>query len=180
MIGVDTELSVLSSRSLLAAVCADGASLPFRTASFDLIICHHSLEHFRNISPVIQEIARTLKPRGRLFVSVPDGYSFSDRLYRALLAGGGHFQQFSFPGLVNLVEGETGLRLAVWERLYSSFNFVDARTFQPAPKGPLPGPFPRRMRYVGKLPSGLISGTRVLLNLVTRCVDCSATIKTPA
>jgi SAM-dependent methyltransferase len=171
VIGADSDFPSLQAAGSLLGVCSDGIALPFHQDSFDLIICHNSLEHFRDARAVVREIARILKPSGRLYVAVPDGRSFSDRLYRFLLTGGGHFQQFTFQSLVLLVEAETGLRLAAWQRLYSSFNYVDRRTFLPAPLGAHPGPLPRRMRWVGMLPGALTSGIRTFLNVATRQVD---------
>lgn len=171
VIGADVHLPSLRETGSLRAVCADGGALPFAEHCFDLVICHHSLEHFPDAQAVLHEVARILKPSGRLFISVPDGRSFSDRFYRFLLTGGGHFQQFTFDSLVRLVESETGLRLTAWNRLYSSFNYLDKRTFQPAPLGPHPGPLPRRMRWVGVLPEYVISGLRVFLNVASRGID---------
>jgi SAM-dependent methyltransferase len=145
--------------------------MPFKSQAFDLIICHHSLEHFPDADAVIKEIARVLKPTGRLFVSVPDGRSFSDGLYRLLLAGGGHLQKYTFDDLVGRVESRTGLRLVAWKRLYTSFIYLEKRNFVPAPLGALPGPLPRRMRWVGLLPSGLITAIKVCLNVATRLSD---------
>src|SRR5437870_2305691 len=48
--------------------------LPFDDGSFDLIVCHHVLEHLAPLDAVLSEIARVLKPDGRLFVAVPNGY----------------------------------------------------------------------------------------------------------
>lgn len=171
VIGVDLDPKELAHNPDLPAACAASDSLPFATCSFDLVICHHSLEHFRDVSGAIREIRRVLKPEGRLFVSVPDGSSFSDRLYRLLLCGGGHFQRFSFESAVGAVESGTGLHLAAWRELYSSFIFVDSRNFVPAPRGRLPGPLPRRMRWLGYLPSWCFSAARLFLNLSSRIAD---------
>jgi SAM-dependent methyltransferase/DNA-directed RNA polymerase subunit RPC12/RpoP len=171
VIGVDLDPNELPHNPDLPAACAASDSLPFATRSFDLVICHHSLEHFRDIPGAIREIRRVLKPEGRLFVSVPDGSSFSDRLYRLLLCGGGHFQRFSFESAVGAVESGTGLHLAAWRELFSSFIFVDRRNFVPAPRGRLPGPLPRRMRWLGHLPSWCFDATRLFLNLSSRLAD---------
>jgi len=43
---------------------ADGKRLPFRDASFDLVLCLYGLHHFRGYSEALREIARVLKPTG--------------------------------------------------------------------------------------------------------------------
>jgi SAM-dependent methyltransferase len=165
--GVDVDIHSLANNKNPAA-CAESHQLPFASSSFDLILCHHTLEHFPDLPGTIREIRRVLKPHGRLFVSIPDGASFSDRLYRLLFSGGGHVQQFHFDSIVAQIEHGTCLHLASWQQLHSSFLFVDRRNFLPAPAGPLPGPFPRRMRWLSHLPGWFYSGTRIFLNLATR------------
>jgi SAM-dependent methyltransferase len=176
VIGVDVDPKELARNRELASVCAESHTLPFASRSFDFVICHHSLEHFRDPAGVIREIRRVLRPQGRLFVSVPDGRSFSDRLYRLLLCGGGHFQRFSFDSVVGAIESGTELHLAGWRDLFTSFIFVDKRNFVAAPRGRLSGPLPRRMRWLGYLPSWFFGAARVFLNLGSRLADrCFAT-----
>jgi len=38
-----------------------------------LVIAHHSLEHFANVSGTLDAIGRVLTDQGSLFISVPDG-----------------------------------------------------------------------------------------------------------
>ena len=171
VIGVDVDSKELVHNRELPGVCAESDTLPFLGESFDLVICHHSLEHFREAAGAVREIRRVLRPQGRLFVSVPDGRSFSDRLYRLLLCGGGHFQQFSFESVVRTIETGMGLHLAGWRELFTSFIFVDKRNFMQAPRGRLPGPLPRRVRWLGHLPSWCFSATRLFLNFSSRLID---------
>jgi len=171
VIGIDVDVTAPASNAGFPRACGDSHRLPFASQSFDLVICHHSLEHFHDVPGTIREIRRVLRPQGRLFVSVPDGWSFSDRLYRLLLCGGGHLQRFTFESIVGEIESGTGLHVAGWQELSTSFIFVDKRNFLPAPVGALPGPLPRRMRWLGILPSWLFSGARISLNLATRVAD---------
>jgi DNA-directed RNA polymerase subunit RPC12/RpoP len=88
-----------------------------------------------------------------------------------LLCGGGHFQRFSFAGVVGAIESGAGLHLAGWRELFTSFIFMDKRNFALAPRGRLSGPLPRRVRWLGHLPSWCFDATRLFLNLGSRLVD---------
>lgn len=46
----------------------DAAVLPFAPASFDAAFCERCLYEFEDLEPVVSELARSLKPRGRLAV----------------------------------------------------------------------------------------------------------------
>jgi SAM-dependent methyltransferase len=54
-----------------ALVAGDGQRLPFADASFDRIICTETLEHVADDQLTLRELARVLRPGGRLAVSVP-------------------------------------------------------------------------------------------------------------
>ena len=93
--GVDIlRRDLVSARRLLAGngppstfVQADGGRLPFIDASFDFVACTETLEHAADAAMMLRELARVLRPGGRLVVSVPDtlselvAYHFYD-LYR--------------------------------------------------------------------------------------------------
>ena len=74
-------------------LAAREASLPFQDASFDAVISNHSLEHFEQLQPALQELGRVLRPNGSIFIAVPDASTFADRLYRWLARGGGHVKE---------------------------------------------------------------------------------------
>ena len=168
--GVDVVFPKSASRRLIA-VSADGHRLPFAAASFDLIISQHSLEHVHDAGAVLREMRRVLKPGGNLYIAVPESTSLTDRLYRFLFCGGGHLQRFTFDGVVQLIEQETSLKLIAWKNLYSSFIYVERRNFIPAPIGKFPGPFPRRMRWLGRLPDVAFRAVKVTLNVASRLSD---------
>lgn len=44
-----------------------GEALPYADESFDVVVCVDVLEHVRDLSRVIREVARVLKPSGRFF-----------------------------------------------------------------------------------------------------------------
>lgn len=53
------------------SVRGDIGAIPFRDATFDLIICCHVLEHLPADAPALREIARTLRPGGQALIMVP-------------------------------------------------------------------------------------------------------------
>jgi SAM-dependent methyltransferase len=137
VVGVDVDANEFPRSSNHFSAHALSHQLPFADQSFDLVVCNHSLEHILETQATVIEIHRVLKHGGRLFVTVPDGKSFSDRLYRLLFCGGGHLQRFTFESIICEIESSTQLHLAGWKELSSSFIFVDRRNFLPAPLGPL-------------------------------------------
>ena len=115
-------------------VLADAARMPFRTGAFDLIVSNHSLEHFPDLASTLQEIRRTLKPDGALYVAVPDATTFTDRLYRWMARGGGHVNAFESPSdVIGPVERATGLALRSTGTLYTSLSFLNSHNFTAPP-----------------------------------------------
>jgi SAM-dependent methyltransferase len=51
-------------------VTADGARLPFRDASFDLVVAFMSLQDMDDLEGAARDIARTLRPEGRLCLAI--------------------------------------------------------------------------------------------------------------
>jgi SAM-dependent methyltransferase len=73
----DYERAVEAGRKISAVVQAAGESLPYPDQSFDLVLSHEVLEHVENDRQSAVEIARVLRPGGRLVLFVPNrGYPF--------------------------------------------------------------------------------------------------------
>ncbi len=108
------------------SVQGDAQLLPFRDFSFDGIIANHSLEHIVGMKPCLRELRRVLKNDGRLYVAVPDASTLSDRLYRWLAHGGGHVNAIvDSHRFAEVLEAETGLRVAAVRLLHTSFAFAN-------------------------------------------------------
>jgi SAM-dependent methyltransferase len=142
--------------------------LPVASASIDLVICNHALEHFKELETALKEIARVLKPDGRLYIAVPDGQGFCDDAYRWIFEGGGHVNRFRREDLVRLVESVVGMRLAQWQNLYSSFNYL--RGIADLLNAPRPD-LQARLKWIARLPRDLIRTTQWELYMATRVVD---------
>jgi SAM-dependent methyltransferase len=106
-------------------VQADGGRLPFDNASFDFVACTETLEHAADAGLMARELARVLRPGGRLVVSVPDAlpelvaYRFYD-LYRHDPFG--HRRIYTRGSIVRAVEA-VGLRVYA-QRLRNSVEAV--------------------------------------------------------
>jgi 2-polyprenyl-3-methyl-5-hydroxy-6-metoxy-1,4-benzoquinol methylase len=55
---------------------ANLTALPFASETFDLIICKHVLEHLEEPESAFRELARVLRPRGRLLVLTPNRFHY--------------------------------------------------------------------------------------------------------
>lgn len=69
--GVDFENTGHEHSNELIDVFYDGRQLPFEDDSFDVILCTEVLEHLFTPSVLLGELARVLKPGGKLFLTCP-------------------------------------------------------------------------------------------------------------
>jgi len=90
--GVDLSIHACraaKSKNRSLPVCrSDAECLPFRSRSFDVVLCLQLLEHTPYPENVIAEITRVLKPGGILFLSAPNllGSNLLTRMYRTARA----------------------------------------------------------------------------------------------
>jgi SAM-dependent methyltransferase len=70
-----------------ALLVADAMRLPLADATVDVVIATDLLEHFVDPPALVDELARVLRPGGRLLASVPNLVSYNNRL--SILAGSG-------------------------------------------------------------------------------------------
>ncbi|MBI4576418.1 MAG: methyltransferase domain-containing protein [Planctomycetes bacterium] len=79
VVGLDVALAQLRIASELNTntplVQADGEALPFRDASFDVIVSLCTLRYLADPASALKEFARCLRPGGVLFIDVPNSYS---------------------------------------------------------------------------------------------------------
>ena len=96
-------------------VCAAGEGLPFPGGFFDMVLSHEVLEHVQDDRVSVEEIARALKPGGRLVLFVPNrGYPVETHgIYRR---GVYHFGNKLF---VNWLPRKWRDKLAPHVRVYS-------------------------------------------------------------
>jgi SAM-dependent methyltransferase len=143
-------------------VQADAARLPLPDASCDLALASHSLEHIADWRGAVREAARVLRPEGALIIAAPDGDSLSDALYRFLDKGREHVNRFRREQFVEAVERQTGLRLAAWRLLYSSYSFLNR---QPGQR------FGGRARPLNWVPPPLLGSFLLAWNALAHAAD---------
>jgi SAM-dependent methyltransferase len=83
---------------LASVLQADAFALPFRDGCFDRVICAEVMEHVHDYRAAARELARVLRPGGRLAVTIPT--ATSEWLYLRLgdeyfESPGGHIRVFS-------------------------------------------------------------------------------------
>jgi SAM-dependent methyltransferase len=74
--GVDMTDEPRANGNIDAAARADLARLPFRDDIFDIAISSHVAEHLTQPERVFGELARVLKPRGRLLILTPNRWHY--------------------------------------------------------------------------------------------------------
>ena len=93
--------------ALFAVLVGDALRLPFADASFDAVIASEVLEHIADWRGALAEVARVLKPGGRLCVSVPRPWCericwWLSRDYHQ--TPGGHLRIFPIQALRRAIE----------------------------------------------------------------------------
>jgi len=76
VVGVDVTQDVRGNPNLDTAVRGDLSVLPLRDASFDLVILSHVVEHLMEPSAAFRELARVLRPGGRLLLLTPNRWHY--------------------------------------------------------------------------------------------------------
>lgn len=95
-------------------VVGDASRLPFRDGVFDAVICTETLEHLPDDAGAISEIARLLRPGGKLLGAVPSHFTellFWRLSYAYCHTPGGHVRIYHPDQLARQL-GCAGLRLA--------------------------------------------------------------------
>ncbi len=133
--GIDLDLSALKenlSRGLNNMLQANAIKLPFKEKSFDIIICSELLEHLREgmDKDALREMARILKPGGRILITVPslEGVRSASRLRNLGHAdeSGGEYHYragYSYKEIESMVKDIPDLNIR--DKRYSLFIFSE-------------------------------------------------------
>ena len=107
LVGIDVDPKLLDLARLLLAdhevkarlEIADitDATLPDRLGTFDIVFCNDVLEHVQDLDASADHLARLLKPKGRLFLEIPNGMALS------YIESDGHYK---LPGITLLDHAE--------------------------------------------------------------------------
>ncbi len=100
---------------------ADLEALPFADASFDGALCTEVIEQSRRPWQVIAEVARVLRPGGRLYLTAPFDWHFVDEPY--------DYFRFTTHGVRALLEG-AGLRVDVVEPVGGMFSALAGKLLE--------------------------------------------------
>lgn len=114
-VDIDYPSMHIAAQAVDRCVVAACEALPFPAASFDTVLSHEVLEHVRDDAMALAEIARVLRPGGRLIVFVPN------RLYPFETHGcywRGRYRFGNIP-LVNWLPDRWRHRLAPHVRAYT-------------------------------------------------------------
>jgi SAM-dependent methyltransferase len=167
-LALDDDPAAFTTAVRYSRVVGKSHQLPVRDGSIDLLICHHALEHLAPLEGTLAEMARVLTPDGRCYISVPNGYSLCDAIYRLVFLGGGHVNRFRRDEVVRLVEQCLDVRLVAWHKLYSSFVYL--RKLMELLEAPPPD-LPRRLKTIGWLPLRSVGFVQRTLYVGTRLLD---------
>ncbi len=82
IVGVDVTTQLRDNPNIQRSVLGDVQTLPFSDASFEVVLTSHVVEHLPRPAEAFREMARVLKPGGRLLLLTPNRFH-----YVPLLAG---------------------------------------------------------------------------------------------
>lgn len=117
LVGCDVEKAINQNPNTTTGVRASLTYLPFASSSFDLVFSRYVFEHLDTPSLVFKELARVLKPGGKLVVLTPSKYHYvtlisrllPHRLHEKVAALRGNAAHDAFPTMY-LVNSEADLR----------------------------------------------------------------------
>lgn len=108
--GYDVVELDLFPRAHMRGVCADAcAPLPFRDASFDVVLSMEGIEHFEHQAGFVRECARVLRPGGWLLLTTPNVLHLGARATHFLT--GGKVLKQGFLNEIATLRSRTGKRL---------------------------------------------------------------------
>ena len=109
--------------ALVALSQGIGESLPFRSNSFDKVICKGALDHFLSPDKTMEEISRVLKPDGEAIIAIANMESLACHIGRGMFRlravfsreaddlvkpwepPPDHTCKFDYPSIISLVKG---------------------------------------------------------------------------
>jgi ubiquinone/menaquinone biosynthesis C-methylase UbiE len=92
----------------------------------------HVLEHVKDPSRLLAEMARVTRPRGLLLCAVPNGHSFSDRLFKLYYSlfhsrrdedYDGHVQSFDRTSFLEMVQN-VGVEILACRDIEESYSWL--------------------------------------------------------
>ena len=85
IIGIDYDfLSLVKHKSIINRVRGDISELPFQDNLFDLVTSNMVFEHLKNPEKQLKEIARILKPGGKLIFHTPNNFGYTTIMARVI------------------------------------------------------------------------------------------------
>lgn len=139
VVGVDTDRAAVEFATRRWAGDAvrfqfgDVKSLPFQSVSFDAVVSFETIEHVHDPADMVAEVARVLRPGGKLILSTPnrDVYNWADHAYDH--GNEYHFSEMSLPELLTLIADSFEI-----EAVHGQVLVPDYTPERPPPRGGSP------------------------------------------
>ena len=106
----------------------DGGTLPYERGAFDVVLCHHVMEHVEDDLRVLKECHRVLAPGGLLLLGIPHEGGVIGRilrrLHRKMYANGEHLRFYTISGMRQTIvaQGFTGVTYAKFGLLFPQYH----------------------------------------------------------
>jgi len=76
LIGIDNNKKAIDKFNDKNLIYGDVRELPFKDKTFDSVILGEVIEHFFDINKILSECSRVLVPKGKIYITTPNTYSF--------------------------------------------------------------------------------------------------------
>jgi SAM-dependent methyltransferase len=116
-VAIDLDIRSLRRAQVDQKVCADGTRLPFRDATFDLVLLSDVIEHVEDDLALVAAATEHVRPGGALWLSTTAAHFvlFPDRITARAERSWGHVRKgYTSEQLCQLVGDDFDCQLVVW------------------------------------------------------------------
>lgn len=131
-VGVDVPVSGHNHKTSKVDVFFDGATLPFADSSHDSVVSFEVLEHVPDLTGMLREIGRVLRPGGVILTTIPFAWDEHEQPYDfRRLTSFGAVREFAAAGFEQIEVTKLGNHVEAIGQLAAAYVWQNLATRQP-------------------------------------------------